>query len=235
MTSAPPAPPPPEPESTGPLPVSEAGARELISRLIRATKAEAVKPYILNPARCEPMLEPYFSSGKALPVASHESLLERADKSAATGRTVWLFRVITDTVLRGFPVGVEDTADGLRTDWELFIQCRDGALQRFVADTSAPPALFYSALKRTHMFPDMLPGSDPAKFFVFEVSSPALGATPVNAFISKGTQLATRADNLFKFSTSYAPVLELAHKDGHVEITGIDRENWRTASRGEGR
>lgn len=235
VTAAPPAPPPAEPESAGPLPVSEAGARELISRLIRATTPEAVKPYILDASRFESKLEPYFSSGKALPVASCESHLERTDKSAATGRTVWLFRVTTDTVLRGFPVGVEDTADGLRTDWELFSQCRDGALQRFVADTSTPPGVYYAALKRAHIFPDMLPGSDPGKFFAFAVSSPALGDAPVNAFIPKGSQLATRADNLFKFNTSYAPVLELAHKDGRLEITGIARENWRTASRGDSR
>ena len=235
VSAAPSAPPPADPESTGPLPVSEAGARELISRLIHATTPESVKPYILDVNRLEPTLEPYFSSGKALPVASHESHLERTDKSAATGRTVWLFRVTTDTVLRGFPVGVEDTADGLRTDWELFTQCRDGALQRFADDTSAPPGVYYAALKRAHMFPDMLPGSDPAKFFAFAVSSPALGDLTVNAFIPKGSQLATRVDNLFKFNTSYAPVLELAHKDGHVEITGITRENWRMASRSESR
>ena len=60
-------------------------------------------------------------------------------------------------------------------------------------------------------------------------------AAPVNAFIPKGIQLATRADRLFKFGSSYAPVLELTHKDGHVEITGIKRENWRMASRGDSR
>lgn len=228
------APPSADLESAGPLPVSEVGARELISRLIRATTPGAVKPYILEATRLEPALESYFSSGKALPVASYESHLERADVSAA-GRTVWLFRVTTDTVQRGFPVGVEAAEDGLRTDWELFTQCRDGALQRFVDDASAPPGFYYVALKRAHMFPDMLPGSDPAKFFAFAVSSPALGAAPVNAFIPKGIQLATRADRLFKFGNSYAPVLELTHKDGHVEITGIKRENWRMASRGDSR
>ena len=228
--------PPAEMESTGPLPVSEAGARELISRLLRATTPDGVIPCILDAARLAPTLESYFSGGRAVPVASYESLLERADKSTTTGRTVWLFRVTTDNVPRGFPLGVEDTPDGLRTDWELFTQCRDGALQAFLVDPSAPAGLYFAALKRAHVFPDMLPGKDHTKFFAFDLSPPALGGSSVNAFIPRSTPLATRADNLYKFSAPpCAPLLELAHKDGHVEITGIIRENWRNATRGAGR
>jgi len=225
VISTPPA--PVEQESTGPLPVSEAGARELISRLLRATTPDGVKPYILDAVRLAPTLESYFSSGRAVPVANYESHLERADKSAATGRTVWLFRVTTDNVPRGFPLGVEATPEGLRTDWELFTQCRDGALQAFLADPSASPGHYFAALKRAHVFPDMLPGKDHSKYLGFEISSPALGDSPLNAFIPKGTPLATRAESLYGFGTPYAPLLELVHKDGHVEITGILRENWR--------
>ena len=84
---------------------------------------------------------------------------------------------------------------------------------------------------RKHIFPDMLPDKDHTKYFAFDVSSPSLGDTTFNVFIPKSTPLAARADNLYKFSVPYGPVLELTHKDGHVEITGIVRENWRVSSR----
>ena len=225
---------PPQPagsESTARLPASETGARELIARLLRASAPDAVKPYIFDSDRLAPALESYFSSGKAVPVATSESFLERTDKSAVTGRTVWLFRVTTDKLPRGFPLAVEDAPDGLRADWELFTQCRDGVLKTFLADTSAPRGVYYTALMRKHIFPDMLPDKDHTKYFAFDVSSPSLGDTTFNVFIPKSTPLAARADNLYKFSVPYGPVLELTHKDGHVEITGIVRENWRVSSR----
>lgn len=221
-------PPAPAPSPAVPVPVTEAGARELISHLLRATTPAEVKLYIHDAARLAPTLPAYFSSGKAVPVLSHSLELERASKVAATGRMSWLFRVITDTVPKGFPLSVDDTPDGLRADWEIMVQCRDGALHTFLSNPSVPPSPFYVSLSRAHVFGDMLAGADAPNFFAFTIASPVLDDIETAAFLPKGSPVAARADKLFEWDINYAPIIELSHKSGRVEITGILRENWRS-------
>jgi len=225
-------PPPAEDKPEAPLSVDEAGARELIGRLLNATSASGVQPYILEAEKLGPALDAYFNSGKAVPVATHACVLDRSDKIPGTGRMSWFFKVTTDTITTGFPVIVEETAAGLRADWELLSQCRDGALRKFTADATAPPGVFYAGLQRRHSFPDMLPGKDHTKYLAFAISSPVLLEPASYAFIPRSAPHAARAEALYKFgSVPHAPVLELTHKDGHVEITGILRENWRMAGK----
>ena len=112
-------------------------------------------------------------------------------------------------------------------DWEIFAQCRDNALQTFAANPAAPAGPYYVALKRKHIFDDILPPKEQPKFFAFSLTSPAVETAPVVAFVRKGTPFALRVDALYEFSNIYAPVLELTHRDGRIEITGILRDNWR--------
>jgi hypothetical protein len=223
-------PPPAVPEPTGPLPVSEAGARELISRLLMAATPAAVKPYILDADRLAPGIETYFAERKATPVAPREIQLTGSEKSGAEGRIVWSFKVVTGNVPRGFPLAVEDTPEGLRTDWEFFTQCRDGGLRAFLKNPAAPSGLFYVSLMRAHPFADMLPEKDLPNFLPFTIASPILGDTRANVFLRKDTPLADRLEGLYKWDTEYAPVVTLVHKGGFVEITGIVRESWRSAA-----
>jgi hypothetical protein len=225
---APPPPAAPEDDPSTPLPVNETGARELVGRLLRATSAEQVLPHILDADRLGPSLEPYFRSGGALPVATHQCELERSDKVPGSGRMMWMFKVTTENIPAGFPVYVEAAEDGLRADWEMLSQCRDGALQKFIADSGAPPGVFYAGLQRRHVFPDMLPGKDHTGFLAFAIASPVLNEIAQYAFIPRDSPLAARAEALFKFGGApQAPVLQLTHRDGYVEITGILRDNWR--------
>jgi hypothetical protein len=230
-----PAPPPPgapEDDSAAPLPVNETGARELVGRLLRATSAKQVLPHILDADRLGPSLEPYFRSGRAVPVATHQCELERSEKVPGSGWTMWMFKVTTENITAGFPVHVEAAEDGLRADWEMLSQCRDGALQKFIADPGAPPGVFYAGLQRRHVFPDMLPGKDHTRYLAFAIASPILNEIAHHAFIPHGSPLAARAEALFRFgSAPQAPVVELTHQDGHVEITGILREDWRVAEK----
>lgn len=226
----PPPPPaaPPATVSDGPLPATEAGAKELISRLLYATNVRQVRPYIHDSAKLEPVLEAYFNAGKSVPVSTHLSELTGSRNIPDTNRMMWEFKVSTDTVADGFPILVEQTTEGLRTNWDFLSQCRDMALQKWMAKKEAPPALFYVGLQRRHSFPDMLPGKDHTKYLAFAVSSPILTEPASFAFIPKDTPLGTRAETLYKFGGApHTPVLQFAHKDGHVEITGIARENWR--------
>ena len=57
-------------------------------------------------------------------------------------------------------------------------------------------------------------------------------ATPVIVFVRKGSPLSSRADALYEFSNIYAPIVELTHRDGRIEMTGIIRENWRRTATG---
>ncbi len=225
---APPPPPAPEDDPATPLPVDETGAAQLIGRLLYATSADQVLPNILNADKLKPALEEYFSSGRMVPVATHQAELERTEVIPGTSRKSWFFRVTTDSVATGFPVLVEETSDGLRADWEIVRQCRDGALRKFVADPAAPPAAFYTGLQRRHVFADMLPGQDHTKFLAFAISSPVLQEPAIYAFIPRSAPLAARAEAIYRFGgPPHAPVLELTHRDGLVEITAILRENWR--------
>ncbi|HWB03038.1 MAG TPA: hypothetical protein VG796_08455 [Verrucomicrobiales bacterium] len=227
----PPAAPPPsaaaaDPQNPAP---GETEARALISRLLQAKTAAEVKPYILNVERVGPAVDASFEAGKTTATVSHEATLTGAEKSGGLGRMVWSFKVTTDKVPSGFPVAVEDTPGGLRVDWEFLTQCRDERLRGFLDDPSAAPADFYVSLVRTHPFPDMLPEQDLQNFIPFTVASPSVGSARTNVFIRKGTLLGTKADGLYKWGIEYAPIVTLTHKDGHVEITGVPKENWRAA------
>jgi hypothetical protein len=220
---------PPVVDYSRPLPVGEIGARELITRLLYANKPEQVKPYILDAAQASGV-DSYFTNGKAVPVKSHEIHLTGSEKSGTKGRMVWSFRIHTDKVRFGFPMAVEDTPEGLRTDWTFFTQCRDGSLKAFLEDPAAPPATFFVSLLRAHPFPDMLPEKDVQNFIPFSIASPVLGDTRTNVFVSKSSPLAARVDTLYKWQVEYAPSVTLAHKGGHVEIMALVRETWRSAS-----
>jgi hypothetical protein len=221
-------PPPAEPAPTGPLPEGEAGARQLITRLLLATTPEAVKPYILDASRVAPGLEAYFSGpGRAEPAPASGIDLIDTGKSSPSGRILWNFKVITRAVPKGFPLAVEDTPDGLRTDWEFFAQCRDDRLKTFLNNPAAPSGLFFVSLMRAHPFPDMLPAKDFPNFVLFTIAPPGPGEDRANVFVRKDTPLADRVEKLYAWGTLYAPVLTLTHKSGFVEITGIARENWR--------
>jgi hypothetical protein len=227
-----PPPPPPDSVSTNdatPLPATEAGAKELIDRLLHATAARQVQPFVLDGAKLAPALTAYFKAAKYVPVSAWSCELTSSEKvPGSSDRRLWQFKVTTDTVNSGFPVLVEQTDDGLRVDWELFMQCRDMELVKWAANPAAPPRSFYAGLQRRHPFPDMLPGKDPNKYLAFAYSSPILGEAASYAFISRESSLAPRAGKLYDFGEPpSAPVLELAHKDGHIEITGISREDWR--------
>jgi len=214
--------------AAAPPPVTEAGAKELINRLLHATAANQVKPLILDSARNGPAVDNYFSSRKIVPVATHTAVLRSSEKIPGTSRMVWEFKVTTDSVDGGFPVLVEQTPEGLRTDWEYLSQCRDMALQTWLANPKAPPAPFYTGIQRRHSFPDMIPGKDHNKFLAFAISSPILSEQPSYAFIPREAPLAARAGSLYGYADDPStPVIELSHKDGHVEITAIVRENWR--------
>jgi hypothetical protein len=224
---APAAPALPEPQAvdTPPLPAGEAGAEALLRRLLAAVREEQVLPHIFRSDDVVPAVHAYYSGGLAAPVEPTAIRVERTDRSPVTGNPTRAFIVTTPDVPQGFPIAVEDTESGPRVDWNYFVQCRDRALARFV-DTKAPAsAVFYGTLERKHAFGDDLPAGAASRFHSFRFRSPLVSDAGVMVFVPKDSPLAGRVAG-FRWDVKYAPVVELTHRDGFIELTDLKHETW---------
>ena len=217
--------PPPAAVDTSPLPAGEAGAEALLRRLLAAVREEQVLPYIFRSDELAAAVHAYYSGGRAAPVEATSIRVERTDRSPVTGNPARAFIITTADIPKGFPVAVEDTKGGPQLDWEYFVQCRDRALARFVDAKVPASAVFYGTLERKHAFGDDLPPGAASRFHSFRFRSPLAGDVGVMVFVPKESPLAARVTG-FRWDVKYAPVVELTHRDGYIELTDLKHETW---------
>ncbi len=225
--------PPVAPDPSAPPPVSEAGARALIDRLLTATSAETVTPLILDATRLKPGVENYFTAGKFTAGPAQGMELVDTEQPGPEGKKAWNFKVTTAAVPGGFPVTVEETPEGLKTNWDFLIQCRDQRLAAFLANPAAVPAVFYVTLTRVPSPAATGTEAGEPGFLAFDLFSPGSSDAPTRVLMPTKTPRATQAEALFPLGQSKPPQVALSHREGRVEITGIVRENWHSAPLGK--
>lgn len=131
-----------------------------------------------------------------------------------------------------FPVGLEETADGPKIDWETFVELHDDVLGDFLASPSSAAQTFHVILRRAHYFDSDVPslGSKDC----FRISTPITG-TEAYAFVEKDSKIADTC-KFFEWDLVCFPIATLEWKTPksgkpYLTIKRIDQKNWRAKNK----
>jgi len=205
-------------------------AYQTLEKLLAARRPDDLKAHIHQPAEAARKAALYFPDGDLKPAAWRKIFYDSSTQIPKTTYQARLFRVVTDNVPLGFPVAVEDTANGPRIDYDAFIQCRNRLLDAFIADPAAKPSHFLVVMKRAHYFGDELTAAEQEPFICLEVTCPNPGAAKYPVFIPKNTDLGKMALRRFTWDKSFTPVVELAHAGRYVQLTAVVQDAWRNTT-----
>ncbi len=205
----------------------EEKARQTLERLMMARSANELAGLVHHPVEAMRQAIQYFPDGDLHPVPILGITLEAIEPMAKAPHKVRIFRVVTDGVPSGFPVAVEDTAEGPRIDFTAFVQCRDQLLDQFAKQPEAGPGRFLVVLRRGHYFGEDLTQAEVDRMICLEVASPNPSAAKYPVFVPRDTELGRLALRKFDWDKTYTPVVELAHSNRHMALNAIVEETWR--------
>ncbi len=205
----------------------EEKARQTLERLMMARSANELAGLVHHPVEAMRQAIQYFPDGNLIPVPILEITLEAIEPTAKAPFKVRIFRVVTDRVPSGFPVAVEDTAEGPRIDFTAFVQCRDQLLDQFAKQPAAGPGRFLVVLRRGHYFGEDLTQAELDRMICLEVASPNPSSAKYPVFVSRDTELGQLALRNFDWDKTYTPIVELAHSPRHMALNAIVEETWR--------
>lgn len=122
----------------------------------------------------------------------------------------------------------QSTKNGVRVDWEAFIDFKEDLLLKFLEKKGAPNAKFRVMLRRKHYFDKDVP--DVSSKDAFEVKQPH-GHFQGHIFLPKKSTLAQQLANQLGWSMDMPVIAELAWRsDGKnhwVELVSISSYGWR--------
>ncbi len=189
--------------------------------------------WIQNPTAVLSKMEAYYQNNPGAsdgPVASTSVTFQSSDKVPGGEYSFFLFLVTTKNVPEGFPVSVEETADGFRVDWEAFIEFNDHLLHKFMTNFQSEPRDFRVIMRRTHYFGTDIPNLK--NKYAFRIDPPVPGYEGY-AFVDRDAPLV--ADKLtpnLDWSVIAYPVvrLEWSEDEGKkfVRIQDLVQPTWRT-------
>jgi hypothetical protein len=205
----------------------EEKARQALERLMMARSANELAGLVRLPVEAMRQAIEYFPDGNLHPVPILGITLEAIESMAKTSYKVRIFRVVTDRIPSGFPVAVEDTAEGPRIDFTAFVQCRDQLLDQFVKQPAAGAGRFLVVLRRGHYFGEDLTQTDLDRMICLEVTSPNPSSAKYPVFVPRDTELGRLALRNFDWDKTYTPVVELAHANRYMALNAIVEETWR--------
>ena len=145
-------------------------------------------------------------------------------------RTVQIFHVTFDDLPQGFPVPVQETAEGWKIDWETFVEFREGRLKKFLAQYQEAPAVFRVRLQ--HVPPQENGALELENSHHFRIAAPIDGHEG-HAYARQDDSIIgpKLADKLESNTTHYvmAKLKWVKNTNGraYVELRDITSESWR--------
>ncbi len=176
-------------------------------------------------------MEAYYRGGGDGPISPTSITFTTSQPAADAKYSIFLFHVTFPDIPEGFPVSVEQTADGNRVDWRPFAEFKDRALKRFFAKYTETPGVFRVKFERTHYFDKDVPNLE--QKYCFRVSAPIFGDDGF-AFVDRDDQTVAPklGDYLTWQLTHYVSAKLKWVKDSrgrqHVELVDIVAPSWRT-------
>ncbi len=213
----------PDPSAMEPFSVVEA--------FLAADSVGAMRRFVRDPESVTDRMQTYYAAGGVSPVSYDSIRLELSGTVPDSVSETHLFVVHpTGGEVEEFPVSVEETPDGYKVDWEVFVECKDRLLQRFVEERPATPGEFYVIVKRSHYFGDDFPGA--AGLVCLHVASPLPEDTGHYAFVSNEQLARLDFGQPVAWGAIYFPVVQLSWKvspegDRYLHIDRVVRNSWR--------
>ncbi len=164
------------------------------------------------------------------PIPYYAAVPKLSGTVPGTSFATHLFLVTTPSQPNGFPVSIEDTEEGFRVDWDVFVQFNDNLLESFLEDSSAPPATFFVVLRRGHFFGEEIPHLD--EKLCYRIISPISAETEQFAFIDTRSPVGETAAKTLSWGRTFRPVVRLEWiREGdaapYVAIADLVRTTWR--------
>lgn len=214
-------------------------ARAVAERLLRASSADEIAPLVRDGEGMTERIAAWLSARSTIPAEEWTLEYDRIKSTPAAPEPACVFRVVTKGRPEGYSLMVEKTPQGWLVEWDLYAQCRDDSLNRFLTDPEAPAQPFFVHLQRSHYFgKEKLPPSEQSRLLVFKVLPP--DARPLDeggfVFVTRGTRLARFLEEKLPDSAwdqVISPMVELVRRNGRIEIQKVVRMTWRRPVKAE--
>ena len=212
-------------------PSSADQARAVLEQALASDSVEALAKVVLMPDQVRAKMDAYYS-GRSPALTSTSIIYETSMPLPDSEYLNHTFFVSTSEQPMRFPVAIEETADGLKLDWQSFIELHDDLLGKFLANPQSGAQSFHLILERRHFFGEDVPklGSKDC----FRISTPIPGSEGY-AFVEKDSPAAA-ACKPFEWDRLCFPVATLrwttplGGKKPYLEITEIVQTSWRARS-----
>ncbi|MGI9240169.1 MAG: hypothetical protein ACR2RV_05180, partial [Verrucomicrobiales bacterium] len=209
-------------------------ARAVLDKALAAGSVDELAKLVLTPERVRPKMERYYG-GRSPALLGTSIIYETSMPLPDSERLNHTFFVSTEQQPMRFPIAIEETAEGMKLDWESFIELHDDLLGKFIAAPQSDERTFHLILERRHFFGSDVPelGSKDC----FRISTPIPGSEAY-AFVEKDTPTATVCKP-FEWDRLCFPIATLRWTTPpggkpYLEITKIVQTSWRAGGDASG-
>ncbi|MEM9480739.1 MAG: hypothetical protein AAGA58_13880 [Verrucomicrobiota bacterium] len=216
--------PPPVPANA-----DHAAAQRALEAFLNATTMDDRYRFVHAPEKIEKEMEAYYGRHPQ-GIEPTRVDFQLSNKLRDSEYNFHVFEVTTRQQPDPFPVSVEETVDGHKIDWRLFIEFHDNLLGRFTKIFQERPEQFRVMLERAHYFRNDIP--EVGNKLCFRIRPPMLGYEGY-CFVTADSSLGKELESKFDWDVLYMPIVELqwVEVDGwkFIKLTKVIQDNWRTA------
>jgi hypothetical protein len=212
--------------------------REFLEAFLTSPKWEDLLPKSLNGDSHRAEMATYYKANPYEPEKVLEMTFQHKQKLPDSDKQFYLFKVITASNKGSFPMTVEETSTGFRTDWQAYVQFKDSHLQKFLdnpkvgKDGKGEIKSFNVIMRRAHDFTDEVPDSE--NKWCYKIDAPVDNLPGGFCFIPKYSKYGKELDTSLKWLLLYFPIVELRWETDtdkpdkpYVRLMKIRQFNWR--------
>ena len=216
------------------LPVESelAEPRRAVTNYLDAPNWQARLPLIYEGAKLKSKVSGYYESNPDAAIAPYDLEFFHMEESAGPGKPYYIYFVTTPNVPQGFPAIVRSTPEGLKLDWECFVEFHDGHYVRFFEDKQEGPKSFRVVLKRAEYWgEDRTKFTDLDNYLCYKIELP-YAEDDYYAFVNRDQPLAGELQSMVDWGK--APLAGIItfkresfpHGISHLKITDFVTEDW---------
>lgn len=213
--------------------------RQFLEDYLTAPNWKDLIPQSLGSDKVAERMEAYYAENSYQPERIQEITFQHKQPLPNSKHQFYLFKVITESNPASFPMTVEETKEGYRTDWYSYVQFKDTHLQKFLEnpkvgpDGKGEPRTFNVILRRAHDFTGEVPDTENKWCYKIDapIDDPLMGGF---CFIPKYSNYGQELDAKLKWLLLYFPIVELrwevdsdAPDKPYVRLLNVKQLNWR--------
>ncbi|MFV1994805.1 MAG: hypothetical protein ACC661_05160, partial [Verrucomicrobiales bacterium] len=186
--------------------------------------------YVLHPDVVGPRMENYAQTRADGPVPFTSIRFQHTETDPDSSNRFFVFHVTTGDEDPGFPVLIEETGDGLKVDWESFVEFKDGLFSAF---TTAPgpgkTARFHLIMRNAHYFGGAFPELEDLAPFRLD---PPMPDQEIIGFARRDSPVFEQIKEYVSWGMDFTPYVEVRWTKSesgrdYLEIIRLLHPNWR--------